>query len=152
MTVSRKIIGVPEDRQYVKATDFFDAKGQNKLAPFLQEAFATNTPNKFQQDFKDAYFRLSLLDRALSGEIIKIFPLLNDENNKWISALEFRSGQYQVSDSLYANFIQNAVPYYLYRCKNHRSAEIIHNLISYLRPFIRIKKIMAARYYLQIQG
>ena len=109
----RKIIGVPEGQKYIKATDFFDARGRNKLAPYLQEAFATNTPNKFQQDFKDAYFRLSLLDRTLSGEILKIFPLLNDENNKWISATEFRSGQYQVSDSLYANFIQNVVPYYL---------------------------------------
>ena len=109
----RKIIGIPKGQKNIKATDFFDAKGQNKLGPYLQEAFATNTPNKFQQDFKDAYFRLSLLDRALSGEIVKIFPLLNDENNKWISALEYRGGQYKVADSLYANFIKNAVPYYL---------------------------------------
>ncbi|MCW5515513.1 cytochrome c biogenesis protein CcsA [Muriicola sp. Z0-33] len=109
----RTIIGISKGQKYIKATDFFDARGQNKLGPYLQEAFATNTPNKFQQDFKDAYFRLSLLDRALSGEIVKIFPLLNDENNKWISALEYRGGQYQVGDSLYANFIKNAVPYYL---------------------------------------
>ena len=109
----RSIIGVPKDQENIKATDFFDDKGQNKLGPYLQEAFSTNNPNKFQQDFKDAYFRLSLLDRALSGEIVKIFPLLNDDNNKWISALEYRGGHYQVSDSLYANFIKNAVPYYL---------------------------------------
>ncbi len=109
----RKIINIPQGQKFIKATDFFDAKGQNKLGPYLQEAFSTNNPNKFQQDFKDAYFRLSLLDRALSGEIVKIFPLLNDENNKWISAVEYRGGQYKVPDSLYANFIKNAVPYYL---------------------------------------
>ena len=109
----RKIIGIPQGQPNIKATDFFDSKGQNKLGPYLQEAFATNNPNKFQQDFKDAYFRLSLLDRALSGEIVKIFPLLDDENNKWLSALEYRGGQYQVSDSLYSNFVKNAVPYYL---------------------------------------
>lgn len=109
----RKIIGIPKGQRQVKATDFFDDKGQNKLGPYLQEAFATTNPNKFQQDFKDAYFRLSLLDRALSGEIIKIYPLLDDENNKWISSVELRSGQYKVSDSLYANFIKNAIPYYL---------------------------------------
>ena len=109
----RKIIGIPKGQQQVKATDFFDEKGQNKLGPYLQEAFATTNPNKFQQDFKDAYFRLSLLDRALSGEIIKIYPLLDDENNKWISSVELRSGQYKVADSLYANFIKNAIPYYL---------------------------------------
>jgi cytochrome c-type biogenesis protein CcsB len=109
----RQIIGIPKGQKFIKATDFFDEKGRNKLGPYLQEAFTTNTPNKFQQDFKDAYFRLSLLDRALSGEILKIFPLLNDENNKWISAMEFRSGQHQISDSLYANFVKNAIPFYL---------------------------------------
>ena len=109
----RRTIGVPEDQRYVRLIDFFDPQGRNKLDPVLQEAFATNTPNKFQQDFKDAYFRLSLLNRALSGEILRIFPLLNDANNKWISTLEYRSGRYQVSDSLYANFIENSIPFYI---------------------------------------
>lgn len=109
----RSIIDVSQEKRYVKATDFFDSKGAYKLAPYLQDAYATNTPNKFQQDFKDIDLRLGLLNRALSGEIVKIFPLLNDENNKWVSNVEYRSGQFPVADSLYANFIKNAVPYYL---------------------------------------
>ena len=109
----RGIIAVEGSQRYVKATDFFDSKGAYKLAPYLQDAYATSTPDKFQQDYKDVDLRLGLLNRALSGEIIKIFPLLNDENNKWVSAVEYRSGQYKVSDSLYANFIKNAAPYYL---------------------------------------
>lgn len=109
----RNIIGVGEDVRYVKATDFFDAKGQYKLAPFLEKAYATNTPNKFEQDFKDIDLRLGLLNRALSGEIVKIYPLLNDENNKWISSTEFRGGDYEIQDSLYANFIRNSKRYYL---------------------------------------
>jgi cytochrome c-type biogenesis protein CcsB len=109
----RDIIGVSGDQKYVRLIDFIDPQGRNKLDPVLQEAFATNTPNKFQQDFKDAYFRLSLLNRALSGEILRIFPLPNDENNKWISAREYRSGLFPVPDSLYANFIDKAVPFYL---------------------------------------
>lgn len=109
----RKVIGVPAGQEYVRATDFFDEKGRYKLEPFLMQATATNIPDKFEQDFKDAHIRVSLLNQALSGQIIKIFPLLNDENNKWISTVEYRTGQYQVADSLYANFIQNALPYYL---------------------------------------
>ncbi len=109
----RKIIGIPEGQRNVKATDFFDAQGNYKLEPYIREATATNNPNKFQQDFKDANIRLGLLNQALGGDIVKIFPLLDDENNKWISAVEFRAGQFQVSDSLYANFIRNAIPYYL---------------------------------------
>ncbi len=109
----RHVLGLPEGQKYAKATDFFSADGNYKLEPYLREATTTNIPNKFEQDFKDANARLGLLDQALSGRIVKIFPLLNDENNKWISALEFRSGQYQVADSLYANFIKNSIPYYL---------------------------------------
>jgi cytochrome c-type biogenesis protein CcsB len=109
----RHLIGVPEDQRYVRLIDFFDDQGKNKLDPVLQEAFTTNTPNKFQQDFKDAYIRLNLLNRALSGEILRIFPLLNDDNNKWISSLEYRSGRFAVPDSLYGNFIENSVPFYL---------------------------------------
>jgi len=109
----RKTIGVEKGKEFVKATDFFDADGNYKLEPFLEEATGTNNPNKFQQDIKDANIRLSLLNQALSGQIVKIFPLLNDENNKWISAVEYRGGQYKVTDSLYANFVKNAVPYYL---------------------------------------
>jgi len=109
----RHVIGIPEGQEYAKATDFFNDNGSYKLEPFLRDATATNNPNQMQKDFKEVNVRLSLLDQALSGRIIKIFPLLNDENNKWISAVEYRSGQYQVSDSLYANFIKNSVPYYL---------------------------------------
>ncbi|MFD0797845.1 cytochrome c biogenesis protein CcsA [Maribacter chungangensis] len=109
----RKIVGIPLGKKYVKATDFFDDKGNYKLEPFLREATATNNPNKFEQDFKDANIRLSLLNQALGQQILKIFPLLDDENNKWISAVEYRGGQYPVSDSLYANFVKNAMPYYL---------------------------------------
>ena len=54
----------------------------------MEDAFSALAPNKFQTDFKDSYFRLSLLDRALSGEIVKVFPLLNDENNKWYPTIE----------------------------------------------------------------
>ncbi|MBT8187856.1 MAG: cytochrome c biogenesis protein CcsA [Croceitalea sp.] len=109
----REIVGVPKGKKFVKATDFFDAEGNYKLEPFMMDATSTNNPNQFQKDFKKANERLSLLNFALSGQIIKIFPLLNDENNKWISAVEFRSGQYQVQDSLYANFMRNGLPYYL---------------------------------------
>ncbi|MFS4468435.1 cytochrome c biogenesis protein CcsA [Maribacter sp. 2210JD10-5] len=109
----RNVIGVPKEQEFIKATDFFNEKGQYKLEPFLREATATNIPNKFQRDLKDLNVRLSLLNQALGQDIVKIFPLLNDENNKWISAVEYRGGQYQVADSLYANFIKNAMPYYL---------------------------------------
>lgn len=118
----RHLIGIPEGQKYVKATDFFDSKGNYKLEPVLREATATNNPDAFEKDVEQAHIRVNLLNQALSGEMIKIFPLLNDENNKWISAVEYRGGQYQISDSLYANFIKNALPYYLMTLQNAKES------------------------------
>jgi len=109
----REIIGVPKGTKYVKAMDFFDSKGSFRLGSYLEKATSSTNPSNFEKDFKKVFERLNLLDVALSGQIIKIFPLLNDDNNKWISAVEYRSGQYHVSDSLYSNFIRNSMPYYL---------------------------------------
>ena len=110
----RKVLNVPMDQRNAKLTDFFDVDGGSyKLAPFLRDATTAANPNKFQQDYKDAHIRLDLLNRALSRSIVKIFPLLDSDNNKWISDLEYRGGQYHVSDSLYSNFIRNSIPYYL---------------------------------------
>ncbi|MDB4293397.1 cytochrome c biogenesis protein CcsA, partial [Maribacter sp.] len=109
----RQVLDIPKGQMFIKATDFFDENAGYKLEPVLRQATATNNPTKFESDVKDANIRMGLLDQALQGSIVKIFPLLNDENNKWISALEYRGGQYQVTDSLYGNFIKNALPYYL---------------------------------------
>lgn len=108
----REILGVEKGKKSIKPIELFDATGMYKLRPYLEEASSTTNPNKFQKDFIKLHERLTLLEMALSGEILKIFPLLNDENNKWISPLEYRSGQFQVQDSLYANFMQNSVLYY----------------------------------------
>ncbi|MBT8298877.1 MAG: cytochrome c biogenesis protein CcsA, partial [Maribacter sp.] len=39
-----------------------------------------------------------------------------------ISAVEYRGGQYKVTDSLYANFIKNAIPYYLMSLNNAQAS------------------------------
>lgn len=109
----RQVLGVEKTKKYIKPVDLFDATGMYKLGPYLDDASSTTNPNEFQKDFIKVHERLSLLEMALSGAILKIFPLVNDENNKWISALEFRSGQYPVQDSLYAGFMTNSLPYYI---------------------------------------
>lgn len=106
-------LGVEKGTKYVRFADFFDENMSYKLSPYLHEIYSTNTPNQFQKDFKNADQRIGLINRALSGEMLKIFPLLNDPNNRWVSGVEFRSDRSLEKDSLYANFISNAVPMYL---------------------------------------
>ena len=79
----RKIIGLEKSDNYAMLIDFFDEKGNYKLAPYLDDAFSTNVPNQYQKAIKEFDLKLGLLNRAVSGEILKIFPIPNHENNKW---------------------------------------------------------------------
>ena len=110
----RKIIGVPKDAEYASLTDFLDEQGNYKLAPYLEEAYSAAVPNAFQKEFKEADQRVNLLFSTLNGRTIKIFPIPNDDNNKWISPLEYKEGENtKINDSLYGSFINNSFNYYL---------------------------------------
>jgi len=101
----RKIVGVPMDASHISLTDLFDEEGNYKLEPYLEAATSTNTPNQFQKDFVKAHENFYLLNRALSGSIFKIFPIQNDENNRWVSYSELTETNYKEMDSVFARNI-----------------------------------------------
>ncbi|MAO45069.1 MAG: cytochrome c biogenesis protein CcsA [Leeuwenhoekiella sp.] len=101
----RGIIGVPKEQKYLSALDFIDDMGRNKLDPYITAAYQAEVKNSFDKDFIDIAERLGLLNRAVSGEILKIFPLINDENNKWVSYPELNESGYKGMDSLYTKQI-----------------------------------------------
>jgi len=103
----RKIIGVNPEDKYVTFKSLFDKMGNYKLSPYLDDAYKTNTPNQFQKDFIEVDKKVNLLNSALSGNILKIFPIPNDKNNKWLSFLEIDHPMGNDLDS-----IKNALPYY----------------------------------------
>lgn len=84
----RNIIGIAKDAKYASFANFFDKKGNYKLAPFLDDAYKARVPNQFQKDFIQIDRNVVLLNQALSGSILRVFPVPNDINNKWISYLE----------------------------------------------------------------
>ncbi|ATA78049.1 cytochrome C biogenesis protein [Capnocytophaga canimorsus] len=135
-----KILGVEKGKKYVSAIDFVDKQMRSKLDPYLQEAYATNTPNQFQKDFKEADQRLRLLDRALSGDILKIFPLLETDNSKWVSPVEFRYNPEGVKDTLYANFIHGSVPLYLNMLRDAIKTGNYENADALLEAFKKNQK------------
>lgn len=135
-----KILGVEKGKKYVSAIDFVDKQMRSKLDPYLQEAYATNTPNQFQKDFKEADQRLRLLDRALSGDILKIFPLLESDNNKWVSPVEFRYNPEGVKDTLYANFIHGSVSLYLNMLRDAIKTGNYENANALLEAFKKNQK------------
>lgn len=104
----RKMVGVESDAKYTTFRSFFDAKGNYKLSPYLDEAYKSATPNQFQKDFIDLDKRINLFNKALSGSILKIFPIPNDKGNKWVSFVEVNQPTGTALDT-----IKNALPYYL---------------------------------------
>jgi len=81
----RKIIGIDADKGFASFIDFFDNKGNYKLMPYLEDAYKAANPNQFEKDFIETDKKVNLMESALSGSILKIFPIPNDPNNKWVS-------------------------------------------------------------------
>lgn len=104
----RSIAGLEKEAKYAALADFFDANGNYKLSSILEKAYREEIPNQFDQDFMDIDKRINLLYSALSGQILKVFPIPNDLNNKWVSfneAADAKSAELQQ--------IKNILPYYM---------------------------------------
>jgi cytochrome c-type biogenesis protein CcsB len=105
----REIIGIDKGASRFSLMDLIDENGNNKLGPYIEEASKTTNKNQFQKDFMKAYENFYLLNEALSGSIVKIFPIQNDENNRWVSYPELAEVNYSKKDSAIA---RNILPYY----------------------------------------
>ncbi|WP_442787447.1 cytochrome c biogenesis protein CcsA [Flavobacterium suncheonense] len=133
------LIGAEKGAKYVSLMKFFDERGNYKLSPYLEEAYKAAVPNQFQKDFIETDKKVNLLYSALSGQILKVFPIPYDKNNKWVSHLELNEAKLTGMDSL---FTKNAIPLYLQALdevpekKDYKSAEIfLDGLIKFQKKY-----------------
>ncbi len=105
----RKIIGIDKEAKYAPFVSFFDEKGNYKLSKYLDEAFKSANPNQFEKDFIETDKKVNLMESALSGRILKIFPIPDDKNNKWISYLELNESGLK---GMEATYTKNVLPLY----------------------------------------
>jgi cytochrome c-type biogenesis protein CcsB len=101
----RKIIGVDSKAKFAPFIAFFDHQGNYKLSKYLDDAFKTANPNNFDKDFIETDKKVNLMESALSGRILKIFPIPNDANSKWVSYLELNEAGLKGMDSTYTKSI-----------------------------------------------
>ena len=106
----RHLVNVPEDQKYLALTDFFDQEGNYMLAPYLEEAYQAGVPNQFQKDYIETDKKVNLLYQALQGKILRIFPIPEHENNKWVSYPEAAESGFKGMDSVYT---QQVLPLYM---------------------------------------
>ncbi|WP_026452303.1 cytochrome c biogenesis protein CcsA [Aequorivita capsosiphonis] len=135
----RHVAKVPDGQKNLALLDLFDSQGNYRLEPYLAAATRTNTPNQFQKDFIKAHENFSLLNSALSGSILKIFPIPGDEGNKWVSYPELGEANLKGMDSLYA---KNILPLYFDSLKKSRlsgdytqSDELLESITNFQKKY-----------------
>ncbi len=133
----RKIIGVDKDAKYAPLISFFDDFGNYKLQKQTDEAYKVAIPDQFQKDFLDADKKVNLLYSAISGQILRFFPLPKDKNNKWASFLEL---QHPTKTNL--DTVKNIIPFYFSEAarasqtKDYKNAEsLLKGLSKFQRQF-----------------
>ena len=47
----RSILNIPKNQKYAAFMDFFDMRGNYRLAPYLEDAYKSSLPNQFEKDF-----------------------------------------------------------------------------------------------------
>jgi len=105
----RSITGVDKKAKYAPLISFFDQDGNYKIAKQLEEAYRAKIPNQFHKDFIEIDKRVNLLYSALEGKVLRVFPIPDNENNKWVSFPELEEANFKGKDSLY---VHNVLPLY----------------------------------------
>ncbi|MGB0185377.1 MAG: cytochrome c biogenesis protein CcsA [Flavobacteriaceae bacterium] len=116
----RNLIGIPKTQKHAALIDFLDKNLNYKLGPYLEDAYSAQVPTAIQKEFKEADQRVSLLFNTLEGDALRLFPIPDDENNKWVSPKEFVQKEFVLTDSLYANFIRTGFLAYLATLQNDK--------------------------------
>ncbi|MFL2634045.1 MAG: cytochrome c biogenesis protein CcsA, partial [Candidatus Marisimplicoccus sp.] len=99
----KKIIGIDKDVKKAPLVTFFDSLGNYKLATNLEKAYLATVPTQIEKDIIELDRRVNLLYSALEGKIMRIFPIPDDANNKWVSFPEVNDVEFNDADSLYVN-------------------------------------------------
>lgn len=131
----RKIIGIDSKDKFAPFVKFFDEQGNYKLSPYLDAAYKAANPNSFEKDFIETDKKVNLMESALSGRILKIFPVPNDPGNKWVSYLERDNAGFKGMDSTY---VKQILPLYFSALNNGSIAknfDTADNLVESINGF-----------------
>jgi cytochrome c-type biogenesis protein CcsB len=134
------VLGIEKGAKYASLTDFFNPDGSYKLSPFLEDAYRAQVRNQFQKDYVEADQRVNLFYDALQGDLLKIFPIKNHPNNKWVSAKEaIKESYFTGMDSVYTLQI---LPIYMQRLREARQTggyvkadEVVEGMKNFQKKF-----------------
>ena len=107
----REQLGLEKTAKYARLSDFFSNRGEYIIKSQVEEAQKTKIQNKFDKDLIKIDRRVGLLYSAIGGGILRVYPIPNDENNKWVSHPEIaNSNIIKTKDSVY---VPKLLPLYM---------------------------------------
>ncbi|WP_159950402.1 cytochrome c biogenesis protein CcsA [Polaribacter septentrionalilitoris] len=109
-TKIREVLSLPVSAEYARLSDFITPRGEYKIREQVAEAQKKNVQNKFEKDLIKIDRRVGLLYSAIGGGILRIYPIPNDENNKWVSLPESSTANFKGTDSV---FVRQSLPVYI---------------------------------------
>jgi len=79
-------LGVNKNQKLVKFTDFFDNNGNYKLTNEVERAnkLVPSRRGTYERDIIQVDERLNIFFMSYRGVLLTIFPLINNERNKWV--------------------------------------------------------------------
>ncbi|MDR8389953.1 cytochrome c biogenesis protein CcsA [Aliifodinibius sp. S!AR15-10] len=132
-----RMLGLSPQTEYIALENLFDEDGRYKLSMLLGEAYQAFIPNQFQKDVIDLDRKANLLHFVLSGKILRIFPIPEDSNNRWVSFSELEQSALNKSDSL---FIKNILPLYLSSLSEAVSTGDYNETNNFLQKIVNYQK------------
>ena len=104
---------------------------------YLEGAYKAAVPNQFQKDFIETDKKVNLLYQAVQGKVLKIFPIPEDEDNKWISYPEAGEANLKGMDSVYT---QQILPLYMNALRTARETGDYEKADQYLESIKSYQK------------
>ena len=82
----KKLLNIPQHQKLAKFIDFFDEKGNYKLTKEVEHAnqLVPSKRGTFERDVIKADERLNITFMSYRGVLLTIFPLANNERDKWV--------------------------------------------------------------------
>ncbi|SHH61720.1 cytochrome c-type biogenesis protein CcsB [Wenyingzhuangia marina] len=131
----RTVLGIDVKSKYASLSNFIDPRGNYKLVSYVAEAEKSQIKSAFEKDVINIDKRVGLLYTAISGSILRIYPKIDDDNNKWVSQLELETAGFKGTDSVFVKQILPAYKQTLWQAKQSGDYADANEILGGIKNF-----------------
>jgi cytochrome c-type biogenesis protein CcsB len=117
---TKNVLGI--EGKYAKMSEFYDEKGDYKLAMNMEEALSKDKSRRsaFEKNFIKTDERYSILKGVVMGFYLRIFPIENNETDDWYSPADNVLSKIKTEDSTFVNTIMSKYVYATLYCREQK--------------------------------